>query len=69
MDPQPDWPKPKYRPGQTVSYETHKGKTHVGVIRYVFREAEGRLDFYRVIRTKNEARETTFECSIKQRIE
>jgi hypothetical protein len=69
LDPQPDWPKPKYRPGWNVSYTTSGGKKHTGKIRFVLRDGPGRLDFYRVIRTKNSAPEITFDCEIKGRIE
>lgn len=64
-----DWEKPLYRPGWVVSYRTPTGKTHVGKIRYVFREGPGRLDFYRVVRLKDDSEEITFACSIIGRIE
>jgi hypothetical protein len=44
-------------------------KRHVGKIEYVFREGPGRVDFYRVVRTKNGAREVTFDTSIIERIQ
>jgi hypothetical protein len=69
LDPQPDWPKPLYRPGWDVAYRTSKGKRHTGRIRYVLRDGPGRLDFYRVIRHKNDAPEITFACEILERLE
>jgi len=72
MDPQPDWPKPVYRPGWKVAYtppSTRKvAKQRVGLIRSVFREIDGTLDFYRVIRLKTDLPEITFESSILKRI-
>lgn len=69
LDPQPeDMPKPTYRPGMTVKYRTPKGKTHIGKIYFVFREGPGRLDFYRIIRTRNDQPEIAFECTIIERI-
>lgn len=64
FDPQPDIPPPKYRPGWTIRYN-HRGKSHVGVIRYVLRGTH--IDFYAVTRTKNQAEEITFDCSITGR--
>lgn len=64
-----DMPKPKYRPGQVVQYETAKGKKHIGKIRYAFRYGPGRVDFYHVRRLKNDAEEITFDCKILKRIE
>jgi len=69
LNPQPPWDKPKYRPGQTVRYRTSNGKSHVGLIRYVFREKAESLDFYRIIRTKNGAAEITFDCQIEGKVE
>ena len=64
-----DWAAPpKYRPGWTIKYR-HRGKTHIGRIRYVFREAPNRLDFYAVVRTKNNAEEIAFECNILGKVE
>lgn len=68
LDPQPDWNPPKYRPGWMVKYRTSTGKTHKGKIRYALRDGAGRLDFYRVIRLKNDEPEITFDSSITERI-
>lgn len=68
MDPQPDWPKPRNRPGWTVKYRTSTGKVHKGKIRYALRDGPGRPDFYRVIRLKNDEPEITFDCQITERI-
>lgn len=68
LDPQPDWAKPQYRPGWIVKYRTSGGKRHTGRIRFVLRENGGRIDFYRVIRTKNNDPEITFDSSIIERV-
>lgn len=68
LDPQPDWEKPRYRPGWVVKYRTSTGKLHKGRIRFVLRDGPGRLDFYRVIRLRNDEPEITFESSIQERV-
>lgn len=69
LDPQPDWPKPDFRPGWTISYLTSDGKTHVGKIRFVFQAAEYQPQYYRIIRLKNDAREVSFAHKIIGKIE
>lgn len=69
LEPQPDWPKPQFRPGWTISYLTSDGKTHVGKISFVFMAAEYQPHYYRVIRVKNGKPEVTLAHKIIGKIE
>lgn len=73
-----DWSPPAYRPGWRVQYMIpNKFKMvdgeqqsifHVGKIRYILREGEGRLDFYLIIRDRDQSEEISFESSIVKRL-
>lgn len=72
LDPQPDWAKPEYRPGWKVKYKFTRGdavKTHIGIIRYVFREKPQSDDFYVIIRSKTGEEEITMLDRILARVE